>query len=240
MILKTRGIVLRTVKYGESSLIITVYTEKFGRQSYIVNATRGIKARNKVVFMQPLFLLDLEVYHKQNRDVQRIKEIRLADPYITIPFQITKSVQTVFLSEVLYKILQEEESNPALYMFIENSLQYFDTMEDGSVNFHIWFLSRLTEYIGVLPYAGDLKKGWFDMQKGMIMEQKPLHTDFMNPDTSKYLLELLTLNINDLHNIKINREQRNQLLIKQLEYLHLHFQNLGHVKSFSVLKEVFE
>lgn len=240
MISKTRGIVLHSVKYGESSLILTVYTENFGRQSYIVNATRGLKAKNKVVFMQPLFLLDLEVYYKQNRNIQRIKEIRLADPYVTIPFQIAKSVQAVFLAEVLHKILQEEESNPVLYRFIENSLQYFDSMEKGSVNFHIWFLSRLTEYIGILPHTGKLMKGWFDMQKGMIVEQKPLHADFINPEISEILSVLLTLNINNLQNVIISREQRTQLLIKEIEYIHLHFQNLNHLKSFNVLKEVFE
>jgi len=66
MLVKTQGIILHIVRYGDQSLILTVYTEEFGRQSYIMNGTRGPKSKNRAGILQPLYMLDLEVYQKKN------------------------------------------------------------------------------------------------------------------------------------------------------------------------------
>ncbi len=189
--------------------------------------------------MQPLFLLEMEVYEKKGREVQRIKESRLAEPYLSIPFDIRKSTQTLFLAEVLYKLLQEEESNPPLYHFIENSLLCFDQMNRGTSSFHIWFLTRLTEYLGILPRIGKSDEGWLDMKMGMVVLREPLNPPFLNPGMTGLLKSLLYMNASDLHGFKITNIQRNQLLNKLLEYIHLHFESFSHLKSLAVLKDVF-
>ena len=143
MLVSTEGIVLHSIKYGESSLIVTIYTKAFGRQSYIINAARSKKSKNRAGILQPLFLVSLVSYQKHSREIQRIKEIKNEPTYQNIPFDIVKSTQVIFLGEMFYKTLVEQESSPEMFEFIKNSLLYFDLNEKGSANFHLWFLFRL-------------------------------------------------------------------------------------------------
>jgi DNA repair protein RecO (recombination protein O) len=237
---KTRGIILHTVKYGDNSLIMTVYTEKFGRQSYIINSARSSRSKNKAGLLQPLFIVDLEVYLKTHRDLQRIKEIKLSSPFLSIPFDVVKSTQVMLIAEVLYKVIVEEEYNPELFRFLESSLVFFDLTETGKADFHIWFLAHLTEYLGILPDISGKNKGWLDMHNGLLVASEPPHPYYMNPEVSSVFTHILDLNIRELFQLKISRAIRTQLLSKILEYYYLHFGNLKSLKSSDILKEIFQ
>lgn len=240
MLSGTRGIVLRAVKFRENSLVVTAYTETLGRQSYMVNDTRGARAQNRASVFQPLFIVDLVVYMKKEREIQRVKESNLAVPYRSIPFDVIKSSQVIFLAEVLNKTLREEEKNENLYRFIENALVYFDLTDAKISYFHCWFLTRLTEYLGILPDVRETQNGWFDMQKGMVVNREPLHLLCMNPETTELLKKMLMVNISELDNLQITGKRCNVLLNKLLEYYQLHFETMGSLQTLSVLKEVFE
>ena len=241
MLAATEGIVLHFIKYGETSVIATIFTREFGRQSYIVNASRTRKSKNKAGLLQPLFLVDLEVYQKQTREVQRIKEMKALHPYQNLPFDITKSTQAIFLAEMLYKTIHEEESYPELYDYIKSALLYFDLMENGWQNFHLYFLFRLTEYFGFMP---DTRKtgfeGWLDLRKGEVVPFEPSHPLFANKDATEHLIKLSLLKINELDHFKISRSMRETLLTVLVDYYQLHFDNLGEIKSLHVLKELFQ
>jgi DNA repair protein RecO (recombination protein O) len=239
MLVKTKGIVLHTIQYGESSLIVTFYSEDFGRISCMIHATRGIRAKNKSSIIQPLFILEMEMYLKKSRELQRIKEIRLFKPYLSIPYDIRKSSQVLFLAELLNKIIREEEPNPALYSFIENSLSFFDSMKEGAANFHIWFLACFTEYAGIYPHLSDIRQGWFDMKKGMITGNVPLHPFFMDQETTACFKDIINRNVHELSEVIISYSTRNELLNKLLGYYHQHFENLENFSSLAVLHEVF-
>lgn len=240
MLSATEGIVLHFIRYGETSVIATVFTREFGRQSYIVNASRSRKSRNKASLLQPLFLLDLEVYQKQTREIQRIKEMKSLQTYQNIPFEIGKSTQAIFLAEMLYKTIHEQESYPELFDFIKNALLYFDLMEEGWQNFHLYLLFRLTEYFGFMP---DTKKvgfeGWFDIKKGAVVPFEPPHPLFANKDITEKLIELSLLKFQKLDRFRISRSTREMLLNTLIDYYQLHFENLGEIKSLKVLHEVF-
>jgi len=241
MLSATEGIVLHFIKYGETSVIATVFTREFGRQSYIVNASRSRKSKNKAGLLQPLFLLDLEVYQKQTREVQRIKEMKSLQTYQNIPFDIGKSTQAIFLAEMLYKTIHEQESYPELFDFIKNALLYFDLMEQGWQNFHLYFLFRLTEYFGFMP---DTKKvgfeGWFDIKKGAVVAFEPSHPHFANKEVTEKLIELSLLKFHELDSFRVPRNMREMLLDTFVDYYQLHFDNLGEIKSLKVLHEVFQ
>lgn len=240
MLTKTRGICIHSVKFGDKSLVVTLYTEKFGRQSYVVNDTRGAKAKNKSGLMQPLYLLELEAYVKENRSLNRIREVWLDEAYHTIQFDAFKSSQAIFLAEILYRTLQEEAPNLPFYGFLANSLKMFDAMQEGSSDFHVWFLAQLTGWLGILPHIDDPGTGWFDLQKGVSVAQEPLHGYCIQPEISLILSRILRSGLSDLGMLHINHKQRYLLLTKLMDYFHIHFENLGQVKSFAVLKEVFE
>ncbi len=241
MLVTTEGIVLHAIKYGESSVIATIFTNDFGRQSYLVNAARSKKSKNKASLLQPLFLVDLVAYQKQSHDLHRIKEVKSTQIYQNIPIDILKSTMAIFLAEVLYKSINEQESYPEMFGFIKNSLLYFDLMESGASNFHLWFLLRLTEYLGFLP---EMKRvgfqNWFDMKKGEIVPFQPSHPFYANKDATEFLADLAVLKIQELADYKIPRKMRDALITSLVEYYHLHFENLGEIKSLNVLREVFK
>ena len=228
------------IKYGESSVISTIYTRDFGRQSYLINAARSKKSKNKAGLLQPLFLVNLVAYQKQNRDIQRIKEIKSSQAYQNIAFDIAKSTQAIFLAEILYKTINEQESYPELFDFMQNAFLYFDLMDKGSSNFHLFFLFRLTEYLGFLPDAKKIGfEAWFDMKKGSIVPFQPPHSFYANKEITEYFIQLAGLKINELSEFKISRDLRESLLTVLIDYYQLHFESLGEIKSLGVLKEVF-
>jgi len=241
MLSVTKGIVLHHVKYGESSVIATIYTEKFGRQSYIVNSVRSRKARNKALLLQPLCLLELVAYQKQSRDVQRLKELRLLKAFRSIPFDIKKSSQAIFIAEILYKVLKEEESNPQMFRFLEQAIAFLDLITEGTNNFHLYFLSRLTEFLGISPNSGRLESGaWLDMEQGIAQPFKPDHPKFMDKEETEVFLRLSKLELNKFQEITVTKNLRKKLLVKILEYYQLHFDWVGRIKSLEVLNETFE
>ncbi len=241
MLATTEGIVLHFIKYRESSVITTIYTRDLGRQSYLINAARSKKSKNRASLLQPLFLVDLVAYQKQSRELHRVKEIKSNHPYQNIAFDIVKSTQAILLAEILYKTLNEQESFPEMFDFIKSALLYFDLMENGASNFHLFFIFRLTEYLGFLPNTTKISfEAWFDLKKGAVVHSQPSHPHFANKEVTEYLISLSTLKINELAEFKISRTMRDSLLTVLIDYYQLHFENLGKIKSISVLKEVFQ
>jgi DNA repair protein RecO (recombination protein O) len=179
-------------------------------------------------------------YQKDSREVQRIKEIKNQPVYQNIPFDVTKSTQAIFLAEMLSKTLREQESAPEMFSFIQNSLLFFDLADKGIANFHLWFLFRLTEYLGFLP---DTKKtgfeGWFDMHSGAVVPFEPSHPFSFHKEATEMLGSLASLKIQEIGKLKISRNLRGYLTSKLVEYYQLHFEHLGEVKSLKVLQEVF-
>lgn len=240
MLITTEGIVLNYVKYSDNSVIVNVYTEQKGRQAYILNISKSKKSKVRTGILQPLFLIELTAYHKDSREIQRIKEIRNAPVYQSIPFDIVKSAQIVFIAEILVKTLREQTPASELFSFIKNSLLFFDLAEEASPNFHLWFLIRLNEHLGFSPnleYAGF--KGWFDMRQGKIIANEPPHPFFIHPDATAFLKLLSEIKLKELDDLKILRSTRIYLTSKLVDYYQLHFEHIGEVKSLTVLHELF-
>jgi DNA repair protein RecO (recombination protein O) len=241
MLSTTKGIILHFIKFGETSVIATIYTERFGRQSYMVNSAFGKNAKNKASLLQPMFLLEMVVYHKQTREVQRLKEFKTYTAFQTIPFNVNKSAQTIFIAEVLFKLLREEESNPELYHFIETSILYLDQMKEGVNNFHLFFLAKLTSFLGIYPNIdSEENSSWLDMKKGTSTTTEPAHSMFMDKEQTDVFNQLVNLNIDDLPRFCLNRPLRKSLLAKMVDYYREHFESMGEIKSLPVLNEVFK
>jgi DNA repair protein RecO (recombination protein O) len=240
MIKKTRALVLHQVKYAESSLIVTLYTESSGRQSFIVNGIRSSGSKSKTGFFQPLFILEAEAYLHPGRSINRMKEYRILEVYQSIPYHVEKSAVAIFLAEILNKILKSEESDPALFDFIVDSLMYFDSTEAGFANFHLWFLLQLTAYLGFKPinnYSEALP--WFHLKQGQYTAVKPSVPVTPNVIESKQLSELMNLDPAHLDQLRLNGASRSILLGHIVEYYAIHFEGIGKFNSLDVLSEVF-
>ena len=240
MLISTQGIILHQIKYGENSVIVNIYTKSSGRQAFMLNISQGKKKASRRGILQPLFLTELVFYHKDTRKVQHIREIRNQPVYQNIPYDVTKSAQALFLTEILNKTLREEESYPELFDFIQNSLLFFDLTENGKSNFHLWFLFHLTEYLGFLPgIPKTVAPGVFDMRKGMVVSQEPPHPFFLHREATEALGIIAALKLHELEKLKISRTLRIFLTSGLVEYYQLHFEHLGEIKSLRILNEVF-
>jgi DNA repair protein RecO (recombination protein O) len=236
---KTRGIFLHAIKYSETSLIATIYTETYGRQSFIISGMHSKNSSVKASVFQPLYLLDLEMYYKSGRDIQRLKNARIANPYSSIQFDIRKSSQVFFLAEILYKCLREEEPNPDLFSFIAHSFSFFDLTEKGVSDFHIWFLFKLTRFLGINPSNENSEiSNFFDMQNAAFVSHEPLHSQFTDKHSTVLFSRLFDVGFSSLEALNYTQNERKIVLEKLLEFYKIHFDNLGEIKSLGVLKEV--
>ncbi len=246
MIHSTRGIVLRTVKYGETSLIVTLLTELFGVQAYMVNGARSQKkGSSKAMMMQPGAILELEVYQNNIKNIQRIKESNWGIVYHTVFSDVIKNSIALYMMELLYKILKQPEQHTDLFYFCEDILISLDKA-DASVaaNIPLFFSLQLTQLVGFKiqePNNENLSEAncYLDLREGRFIDSIPEHSHFIGGKGAVLTAELLkAMHPSELHQIKLNKQWRRALLLSYQEYYALHFSDFGQMKTLSVLQEV--
>jgi DNA repair protein RecO (recombination protein O) len=242
MLHKTRGIVLHTTNYSESSVIARIYTELFGLQGYLINGVRNKKAKVKFNLLQPLSLLNLVVYHKEKGGLQRISEIRPDYVFTSLPYRIVKSSICLFMTEVLNKVIHEEEVNPGLFEFIYNStciLDLLDETDGGCGNFHLAFLLQLSKHLGFFPYGAYTEsRSYFNLKDGVYQGTKPLHPLHVEKPLSEAFYQLSTLPYASINTVKISKADRKELVEKLLSFYELHVNGFSQVYSHYIFEEI--
>lgn len=236
MLHHTRGIIFHQVKFSETSLIVKIYTEQFGLQSYILRGIRSKKSLIKPALLQPLTLVEMEVYHKDKNDIQHIKEIKVAFPFKSIPFDIRKSSVIMFLTEILNNVIREQESNSSLFDYIYDSLILFDSIVKGLADFHLYFMMELTKHLGFYPknnYKDE--NSVFDMQEGIFVHQTVASENFIIKPYSGYFARLIGAEMNS---IIINPTHRSNLLGYMIRYYSVHLPGMREVKSHHILQTI--
>ncbi|MEP7279253.1 MAG: DNA repair protein RecO [Bacteroidota bacterium] len=240
---KTKGIVLRTVKYGETSIIAAIYTELFGLQSYLVNGVRtsSIKGPGKASLFQPAAILDLVIYHNDFKNLQRIKEFKWGYLYQHIYSNILKNAVSLFMVELLTKTIKQPEQNTDLFYFIEDAFLYLDESEQMVVaNFPLFFALHLAALNG-LRFSDDYtaEKSFLDLQEGMFVNEQPVHPYFLADQYSYTTSQLLkTQQPQELSAIRLSQEARRILLNAYQQFYALHIQDFGTLKTLPVLQAV--
>jgi len=216
---KTKGVVFRFTKYGETSIIVNIFTELFGLQSYIVNGVRSSSKRSKIALFQPLTLLDLVVYHKENANILRIKEVKCYHPYQSVTSEIRKSAIAMFIIEVLNKSVKEQSHAGEIHDFVANSLMTLDKLQKPE-NFHLLFLLGLSKHLGFGPNLTEEVLGghWMDVGDQEVLKR------LMKSDYDSTIM--------------INYAQRQTLLLSLLRFYANHVDNFGEMKSLAVLREI--
>ncbi len=239
MLHKTRGIVFKTTDYGDNSIITQVFTEKFGLQSYIVNGAKKPRAKISSNMFQPLHLLDMVVYHKNTGNVQRVKEVKNAPVLQTIPYDVIKSSLAIFLNEVLYKAVKQQSADENLFEYVFNAIEWLDHQTDGLANFHLFFLIRLTRYLGFYPDTQLTGvAGFFDLKDGVFRNYKPDGILYLSPPHTQNFAALLQCTFESLAQFKLSNDERRYLIHKVLDYYTLHIEGFGNIRSHEVLEEV--
>jgi len=234
---KTKAIVLSSIKYGESDLIVKCYTE-FGVRSYLLKRIlKTKKGKLKASYFQPLTQLQLIAAHNEKGNLNYIKEANTSTPYRTIHTNIIKQTIVLFLSEVLSKSLYEEEVNKELFEYLETSLIWLDT-HDGVSNFHLLFLLKLSKHLGFYPDKENCDLNYFDLQEGVFLNYKPKNQYITNDELSHFRI-LLGTNFDRLDSLKFNGKVRQETLDILIRYFELHLPMFQKPKSLTILKTVF-
>ncbi|MDH4090463.1 MAG: DNA repair protein RecO [Cyclobacteriaceae bacterium] len=220
MLHKTRGIVFRFTKYGETSIIVNIFTEIFGLQGYIVNGVRSKSGSNKIALYQPLTLLDLVVYYRENANINRIKEVKCLHPYQSIPLDIRKSASAIFIIEVINKTIKEESHAMELCNFIIDSLITLDNITVNVENFHLIFLLKLSRLLGF---------GAHNLSEVMGARA----TDY---EREQLLGQLIKSDYTD--SLRLTNTQRRDILDLVLRFYADHIDPLGEWRSVQVLRDV--
>ena len=237
---KGRGIVLHTLKYGDSSMVAYLLTDVGGRRSYMVQGVRSHSGRgSKLALFQPMFPLEFEGLMSARQQMDRFREVRAGFVLQSIPFDVRKSTMALFMAEVLYRLVRENEPNEALFDFAWNSAAALDALDEGVANFHLWFLSQLSCLLGFRP-GNEYRPGWwFDIREGLYTSTCPLHPGVMSRECSELLDRLLACEVRELGGIRLNRMQRTEFLNALLAYFGYHLDAVSSVQSVHILKEVF-
>ncbi len=237
MLIKTKAIVISSLKYNEKSLIVKCLTRSDGIQTYFIhNAFTGKNNKQKKVFFQPLNQIEIEAYHNNKSNLQRIKEVKIYYPYQSIYLDIIKSSIVFFLSEILHNTIKEEGKDEQLFDYLESALQWFDT-QDKVFNFHLILLLQLTKYLGFYPQENLSDKKYFNITEGVFSQFPSLNS--LSIEESELLKKLLDVNINSTEKL-FSSSQRRQLLKILIDYYSFNIENSKKIKSIEILTQIFD
>ncbi|MBM6992520.1 MAG: DNA repair protein RecO [Prevotella sp.] len=240
MEVKTRALVLHALKYGESQLIVDVLTREQGRVSFICHLPKSPKGKVKKQFFQPLTLLDMVYNHRANQRLQRLGDIRIAQPYSSIPFDAYKLSISLFIAEFLTHATRDEQQNQPLFDYIETSMIWLDNVPGFFANFHLVFMMHLSRFIGFFPnLTDDVRGAWFDLRNGAFTLLRPSHPDCLQPREASVIGLLMRMNYENMHLFRMSQAERNRCIELILYYYRLHVPNFPELRSLEVLQSLF-
>ncbi len=238
MQITTKALILSSIKYGDTSLIVKAFTFSDGLKSYLLKGILASrKGKLKTAYFQPLTQLEIVVNHKNKGTLERLIDAKVNYPYQSVHTDIAKNAMVLFLAEILINSIFEEEQNKDLFSFLEASLQWLDT-HDNISNFHIFFLLGLSKYLGFYPDTTKMNYPYFDLVEGAFIESPG-----MNPILKEETLELfkafLGINFDAIHKVRMGKKTRQELLQSLVLYFEVHLHGFKKPRSLAILNEVF-
>ena len=234
----TKAIVFSAIKYGDTSLIVKVFTASDGIKSYLL---RGVlssrKGKLKTAYFQPLTQLEIVANHRNKGTLETLREAKVYYHYQSLYADMAKNAMTLFLAELLVNSIREEERNEELFEFLEASLQWLDVHKDVA-NFHLYFMLSITKFLGFYPDVFQIDKPYFDLLEGEFVSVESLNP-MLRGENIYYFKTFLGINFDTIHNVKMKKTNRQELLKSLILYFELHLQGFRKPKSLAVLNEVF-
>lgn len=219
MMEKTRAIVLHSLRYADAKVIVTLFTESRGAQSFMVRVPRSRRSVMQNVLLSPLSLLEIDFDYEENRRMQRLVDVRVSEPYQSLPYNPMKQTIALFLSEFLYYGLREEQVNPELFAYLEHSLLWLDNRTKDYANFPVTFLIRLSRFLGI----------WPDMEEAQAA---------LRGDEVPLVPLLLRMDFATMHLFRFSREERARVMQVINDYYRLHVPHFPELRSMAILREV--
>ena len=241
MLKKVEGLIVKAIKYSETSIICDAYTAELGLRTYIINGVRKKNSRISPALVRPMSLVEMIVYHHEEKDINRIKEIKPSYIYQQLPFDVARGAIGLFVAEVAQKTLREPEPNPVLFEFLKACYQKLDQTDEKIANFPVWFLVKLSTYLGLFSVVNNLSEDCvFDYSEGRILGEIPTeHHYYFSPQNTHLLAAFLELDFETSARLDLNNQDRREFMNDMLRYYQYHIDNFGELNSILVLKAVF-
>ena len=236
----SRAFVIRSIKNGETSLIVSCYLEDIGYKTFIVKGVYGSKKSkfSKAHFF-PLNIINLNYSYTEGKNLGFIKEVKTEKLYKSLHLDIQKSSVIIFLSEILNSIFKEETLvNKDLFNFLLNSLSWYDQVKSCN-NFHLKFLIELSRFIGFYPNINNENDSFFNLESGSTSATQSIGTNIRGNDLILFK-EFLGTEFEDLNSMNTKNESRTRILNYIIDYYSLHLQMFKTPKSINVFAEIFK
>ncbi|WP_127140193.1 DNA repair protein RecO [Flagellimonas marinaquae] len=238
MQITTKAIVLSTLKYGDTSLIVRAFTQSDGVKSYLLKGVLASKkAKIRAAYFMPLTQLEIVANHRNKGSLESLRDVKVAVPYRTLHTDVIKNSIVLFLAEMLGNSIQEQEQDEGLFNYLEYALQWMDAHE-LSPNFHILFLLNLSKYLGFYPDTSNQNSTFFDLLEGSFCETPSLNPLIQNENLENFK-KFLGTNFDALQAIQLTKSNRRELLKTMIQYYRLHVHGFREPKSLAVLNAVF-
>lgn len=237
-IVSTKAIVLSSLKYSDSSLIVKCYTQEEGIKTYLIKGV--LKARKggiKVAYFQPLTQLKIHANHSRRGALNSIKEVQISYPYTSVYKDIIKQSVVMFLSEMLSYSIKEEERNNSLYEYLETGLIWLD-VHDKIANFHLLFLLNLTRFLGFYPDLPEEEAFGFDLLEGSYTGVSS-GKNVISGNNFYQFKKLLGINFDSIEKVSFSKQERQLVLKIIIRYYELHLEGFKNPKSLKILETVF-
>ena len=239
MIISTKAIVLRKIKYSDSSLIVDVFTELEGRKSFFIKGILGqTKTKLKNSYFQPLSQILIKYNKREKKKFNFLIDCKVHSHCQNIYLDYRKSSIILFLNEILNMCLLEETYNKELFYFLENSLNWLNNNHKIS-NFHMMFILVLLKYLGINPHLKTSNSKFLSFENGSFEDEKP-NGLYAEGDSVRGIISLLGMKFDNCFLLKVSQAQKHEILKVLLEYIEYHVQGFKQPKSLHILHKVFE
>jgi DNA repair protein RecO (recombination protein O) len=240
MQVSSKAIVLSALKYSDSSTIVTVFTEDFGKMSYMVYGAHRKKSKIKAAFLQPLSIVEIQATHKPTNNIQQLHDMRMLASLPNISMHPVKNAMALYMAELISKCTHQTTSDPSFFEFIKLSVEYLDVCDEHFVNFHLVFTLKLTRHLGFYPSMNKAQPACFDMLNGTFSSMRPIHNHYLINDELRNFIALYNIDYSNMGTLTLGREARFKLLNCLLEFYKLQVPEFYELKSVAVLHELFD
>lgn len=239
MIIDDEILIFHALRYSDDQLIVEGLARNYGRVSFVVRISHAPRAKVRHVIFQPMAVLEVQWEEKPRAKLMRPIAARVSQPWSSLHTSPIKAAITLFLAEFLLQVCRHEQSGELFFDYLLHSLTWLDTAEEGFANFHLLFLMRLAQFLGIAPNTSDTGLPFFDLMAAEFVSRAPAHAYYIYGDEARAFEQLLRMNFSTMHLFQLTRTQRNRILELILTYYRLHILSLPELKSWEVLREIF-
>lgn len=237
----SRAIVIQQIKYSETSLIVSLFTEEDGLLSFIVKGVRGKKGKMRTAQFQWLNLLHVSYNRAQKSKLNHLIDVKISDPFTELLYHPVKRSSSLFIAELIYKAIKEQEENKTLFEFLHSSIKWLDLTRDSCTHYHIIFMMKLCKYLGIEPNKSHKEKAlYFDLQHGVYGMASPYHSHYIQGPTLSAWKQLQDTDFNSITQLKLSNTLKRDVLAALTDYYKLHLVHFKDLNSHYILQQVFQ